>query len=181
MPKKMTGKKPQATLATNMEEPKEGRPTKFKPEMAEQARKLCLLGATEAQMAEFFQVSIQTLYNWRETYPAFLESITQGKILADANVAESLYNRARGYSHAATKIMVVDKEVIHEEYTERFPPDTQAASLWLRNRQSALWRDKTEHGLTDREGNDVPLTALDMARRAAFLFAQAEAEGSTIQ
>ena len=27
-------------------------------------------------------------------------------------------------------------------YTEHYPPDTQAASLWLRNRQPAKWRDR---------------------------------------
>ena len=27
-------------------------------------------------------------------------------------------------------------------YTEHYPPDTQAASLWLRNRQPRQWRDK---------------------------------------
>jgi hypothetical protein len=87
-----------------------GRPTKFKPEMVDQAKKLCLLGATEAQMADFFQVSIQTLYTWRETYPDFLEAITQGKIVADAEIASALWNRAKGYTHKAVKIMVVDKE-----------------------------------------------------------------------
>jgi len=158
-----------------------GRPTKFKPEMVEQAKKLCLLGATDEKMADFFQVSVQTLYTWKETYPDFLEAITQGKVIADAEIASALWNRAKGYTHKAVKIMVVDKEVRHEEYAEHYPPDTQAASLWLRNRQPALWRDKTELGVTDKEGNDVPLTAMDMARRAAFLFAQAEAEGNTLQ
>lgn len=32
-----------------------GRPTKYKPEYAEQASKLCALGATDAQLADFFE------------------------------------------------------------------------------------------------------------------------------
>ena len=31
-----------------------GRPTKYKPEYSAQAQKLCLLGATDAEMADFF-------------------------------------------------------------------------------------------------------------------------------
>lgn len=32
-----------------------GRPTKYRPEFAEQARKLCLLGATDKELADFFE------------------------------------------------------------------------------------------------------------------------------
>ena len=38
-----------------------GRPTKYKEEYAEQAYKLCLLGAKDKEMADFFQVSLSTL------------------------------------------------------------------------------------------------------------------------
>jgi hypothetical protein len=31
------------------------------------------------------------------------------------------------------------------KYREHYPPDTAAASLWLRNRRSDKWRDKHEH------------------------------------
>ena len=33
---------------------------------------------------------------------------------------------------------------VYAPYTEHYPPDTQAASLWLRNRQPAKWRDRQE-------------------------------------
>ncbi len=168
-----------------MSEVKTGRPTKYRPEMDEQAMKLCLLGATNEQIANFFGVAVATIHNWMDANPSFLDAITRGKVIADAEVASSLYNRALGYKHKAVKIMVVDKEVVHEEYTEHYPPDTQAASLWLRNRQPALWRDKTEVGVTDKDGNDVvSLAPEEVARRVAFLFAQADAdrpEGTVIQ
>jgi hypothetical protein len=35
--------------------------------------------------------------------------------------------------------------------------------------------------VTDKEGNDVPLTVQDLARQAAFLLARSEAEGNTLQ
>ena len=121
-----------------------GRPTKYKAEFAEQARKLCLLGATDAEMADFFGVTEQTVNAWKAAHPACLESITRGKILADAEEADNLHQRAMGYSHPAVKIFNNQGVELVVPYTEHYPPDTQAASLWLRNRQSKKWRDKQE-------------------------------------
>lgn len=120
------------------------RPSSYKPEFAEQARKLCLLGATDAELADFFGVSEQTLNNWKTAHPAFLESLKMGKAQADADVADRLYQRAMGYSHLAEKILVVAGTVQREQYTEHYPPDTTAAIFWLKNRKKAAWRDKQD-------------------------------------
>ncbi|TRB81349.1 helix-turn-helix domain-containing protein, partial [Mannheimia haemolytica] len=74
-----------------------GQPTKYKPEYVTQVEKLCLLGATDKDIADFFEVAESTINNWKIEYPEFLESIKKGKLLADANVANSLYKRALGY------------------------------------------------------------------------------------
>lgn len=50
---------------------KGGRPTKYKPEYAEQARKYCLLGATDAELAESFDVAEATINNWKLAHPKF--------------------------------------------------------------------------------------------------------------
>lgn len=124
-----------------------GRPTKYRAEFNEQAYKLCLLGATDVEMADFFQVDEDTINEWKKRHPEFSESITRGKRAADANVAERLYQRALGYSHEAVKIFMPAQwhEPVYAPYTEHYPPDTQAASLWLRNRQPGKWRDRVEH------------------------------------
>lgn len=121
-----------------------GRPTLYRTEYDEQARKLCLLGATDAELADFFGVSEQTINAWKSAHPSFLESTTRGKLLADAEVADKLYQRALGYSHGAVKIFQHQGVPLEVAYTEHYPPDTQAASLWLRNRQPKKWRDKVE-------------------------------------
>src|SRR5260221_6883935 len=84
----------------------EGRPTDYREEYAEEAYKLCLLGATDSEMAEFFGVSEVTLNAWKKAQPLFLKSLTRGKMIADANVAERLYMRGLGYSHEAVKIFL---------------------------------------------------------------------------
>lgn len=48
-----------------------GRPTDYKPEYAEQAAKLAALGATDIEVAGFFEVNTATINEWRADYPAF--------------------------------------------------------------------------------------------------------------
>jgi hypothetical protein len=53
-----------------------GRPTKYKTEYAQQASKLCALGATDAQLADFFGVAIEEIAIWGYSVPEFAKAIT---------------------------------------------------------------------------------------------------------
>lgn len=119
-----------------------GAPTKYKSEYAEQSRKLCLLGYTDEQLAEFFNVCVATIYNWKNDHKDFLEATEKGKALADGEVAASLYERATGYSHPDTHISNYQGVITKTEITKHYPPDTAAAFIWLKNR--AGWRDRKE-------------------------------------
>jgi hypothetical protein len=85
-----------------------GRPSLYREEYAEQARKLCLLGATDKELADFFEIDVRTVYDWRRTKPEFSQAIAHGNMLADAEVAAKLYERAYGYTHSAIKIYRAD-------------------------------------------------------------------------
>lgn len=122
-----------------------GRPTVFKPEYVEQVFKLCLLGATDKEIADIFGVDERTINRWKVDHPAFCQSMVDGKGKADAEVANSLYRRALGYSHKAVKIMQDKGQPVIVPYTEHYPPDTEAGKFWLKNRQKAAWRESIEH------------------------------------
>lgn len=130
--------------------PARGRPTKYKSEYAEQAAKLCRLGATDAQLADFFGVSVSTINLWKVQHQEFSESIKVPKAEADARVEQSLYRRAMGYEHDEVDIKVVDKAIVMTPVRKHYPPDTTAAIFWLKNRQPEEWRDKNE---TEHTGN----------------------------
>jgi len=118
------------------------RPTAFKPEFVKQAAKLCKLGATDADLADFFDVSIRTIANWQAQHPEFLHALKMGKAEADGKVERSLFHRAVGYTFDALKIFNHQGTIINAPYREHVPPDTTAAIFWLKNRKSAQWRDK---------------------------------------
>jgi hypothetical protein len=143
-PKEESKRVPVAELIP-VEEPRErGRPSLYRPEFDEQAYKLCLLGATDAEMADFFGVEERTINNWKIDHPNFFQSMQRGKLIADANVSEKLYHRAIGYSHEAEKIFNNGGEIVRAEYTEHYPPETAAIKLWLLNRRPKDWKDKIE-------------------------------------
>jgi hypothetical protein len=121
-----------------------GRPTKYKEEYNEQVIKLCKLGATDKEIADFFEVTETTINNWKLDYPSFFESIKKGRIVADMEVANSLYNRAKGYEQEVVKVFQFQGEPVIVPVIERIAPDTGAAMAWLKNRRPKDWRDKQE-------------------------------------
>lgn len=132
-----------------------GRPTKYKEEYDEQAEKLCKLGATDAELADFFEVAESTLNLWKLEHTSFSEALKRGKKIADAEVAEKLFKRATGYSHEDVDIKVIDGEIVMTPLTKHYPPDTIAAIFWLKNRQKDKWRDKTEQDIKYPDGVQV--------------------------
>lgn len=137
--------------------PPVGRPTKYTPEMAELAHDFALLGATDEFVAEKLGISKQTFYDWMSSNKEFADSVTRGKEYADAQVAKSLYKRALGYAHPEDDIKVVGGVITITKTVKHYPPDTAAATLWLKNRQKAVWRDKVETEITGADGGAVKM------------------------
>lgn len=118
------------------------RPTNYRNEYAEQARKLCLLGYTDKQLADFFGVNERTINRWKSDYPEFCQSIKKGKELADINVVESLYKRAIGIEYEEVELKTDGQNKSKRVVKKLIPPDTTAQIFWLKNRQPKSWRDK---------------------------------------
>lgn len=124
--------------------------SKYNDSYPELARKLCLLGCTDAELATFFDVTETTINNWKIEHPMFLESVKKGKEMADMDVALKLYDRAVGaewVEEQAFKVKVGrDEEKIEVvEVKKAAPPDTTALIFWLKNSKPDRWRDKQEH------------------------------------
>lgn len=132
-----------------------GRPTDYKSEFVEQAAKLCSLGATDVELADFFNIHVSTLNRWKIEYPEFCASIRVAKESADERVERGLYQRAVGYSHEAVKIFMPSGATapVYAPYREHFAPDTTAAIFWLKNRRKDDWREKTETETTLNKGD----------------------------
>jgi hypothetical protein len=91
----------------------------FQADFSEQARKLCLLGAIDRDLARIFQVSERTINRWKRQHPEFCAALKAGKAAADGEVAEALFKKA-------------------------VKGEMAAISFWLRNRRPDLWRDRRD-------------------------------------
>lgn len=130
-------------------------PLKYTPDIAKQAEKLCSLGATETEVAAFFEVDRKTLWRWRQDFPELAEAIRVGKEHADERVVQSLYCLATGERN--------------EDGTWRTKPDTTACIFWLKNRRPDEWRDVkgVEHSGAIRHEHVEELSDADLERIAA--------------
>lgn len=124
-----------------------GRPSSYKPEYCKQAYKMCLLlNATDAELAKFFEVSVDTITEWKRVHSDFSSSIKKGKEEADAKVAKRLFDRASGYKIKKT---VIDNKGTEHHIEDNVLPDVTAQIFWLKNRQPEKWRDRHQVSIED--------------------------------
>ena len=135
-----------------------GRPSKYRAEYAEMARKFCLLGATNADLAEMFEVDESTIDRWISVHKEFRTQIKKGRAVADARVAEKLYHRAVGYEHEDEKIFNNDGDAMRVKTIKHYPPDTVAGIFWLKNRQRDKWRDTKDMNHAGQDGGPLEIT-----------------------
>lgn len=137
-----------------------GRPSNYAESFAKQAEKLCVLGATDQELADFFEVDVRTVYRWKHEYPEFCQSLKAGKDIADERVERSLYQRAIGYEQDDVKIFMPSgaDEPVYAPFRAKIAPDVTAAIFWLKNRRSQEWRDGKNLDHTSSDGSMTPRT-----------------------
>lgn len=124
---------------------KGGQPTKCNATIVKQVKILATKGFTDKEVATVFEVTEQTINNWKKSFPGFFESLKAGKEIADNQVVQSLFRRATGYSHPEVHISTSGGKVIKTNIIKHYAPDTTACIFWLKNRDQANWRDKQDH------------------------------------
>lgn len=132
-----------------------GRPSKFKAEFTSQAEKLAKLGATDIEIADFFEVDVRTLYRWKTENAKFCQALKSGKDEADDRVERSLFARANGYEHDEVDVRVIAGAVVQTPIRKFYPPDTTAAIFWLKNRRAGDWRETKAVELTGAAGGPL--------------------------
>lgn len=117
-----------------------------------QLYKLALLGATDKDYAEFFQVPLTTVTQWRDSAEVQF-AIRKGRAEADATVAEALYRRAIGYSVEEEHVHMYKGKTVVTKVMKNYPPDSWAAARWLSLRQRGNWTEVNRTEVTQRNIN----------------------------
>jgi len=139
-------------------------PHKYRKAFASVAYDLCLLGYTDAELAAFFEVSRQTIANWKSQHLEFGKALKDGKDMADAVVAGCLFKRATGMTIQEQHLVTANSDSGGNDFhivttQKQLPPDTKAAVHWLHNRQPAKWSRKVEVRMVDVRNDLEPIDA----------------------
>jgi len=113
------------------------------PEYYDMVYHLALLGATDGQIATALQVSPNHINAWKRTNPLFARRLSEGKLAADAAVANALFRSATGYDYEEDQVVSYKGQVTVTRVTRHRPANPWAAARWLGLRQRALWHDTT--------------------------------------
>jgi hypothetical protein len=147
--------------------------SRYRPEFAEIAKKLCALGATHAELADTFAVGSTTIGCWSMQHPEFRDALSIGNNkAANARVERALYQRAVGYSYETVQIKVCDGEIVKVRSRKHVPPDVKGCLFWLKRRLPQEWdnhRTNTVPGAPEIGPHNAERALLDrvlgMARR----------------
>ena len=132
-----------------------GRPSSYQVGFVIQAEKLCRLGATDVELADFFEVERTTIWRWSQKHEDFCNALKVGKQASDERVERSLFAKATGYTFDAVKIFQHEGAGVQVPYREHVPPDTTACIFWLKNRRPDLWRDRVQNEVTGKDGEAI--------------------------
>lgn len=120
-----------------------GGPEVYLPRFARVAERLARFGATDVEIADALGIVEKTLYLWKHKHPEFATALKRGKFDADMEVIDSLFQRAKGYSHPDVHVTTIDGVVTMTPIVKHYPPDTTAAIYWTKNRRPDDWREKS--------------------------------------
>lgn len=139
------------------------RPPTYQESFAEQAQKICELGATDQEIADFFEVDVRTIYRWKHDHDEFCQALKAGKDIADERVERSLYQKAIGYEQDEVKIFMPGgaSEPVYAPFRAKIAPDTTAAIFWLKNRRSQDWRDVKSNEHSGPDGGPIPIARVE--------------------
>lgn len=140
--------------------------TVYNDDFPRQAYKLALFGATNAEMADFFEVEERTIDGWMNKHKEFRKQVKAGKLAADSEVAYKLFGRATGVSVTKQKVLS-DGSVV--DYKEELPADVRAAETWLMCRTKnnrAQWVPKNDVQVGGDKDNPLAFILGDIAKDA---------------
>lgn len=119
---------------------KGGRPSKYDTIDNDQVLKLYQKGFTDEEIADFFGIARQTIYNWKEKNPEFLDIVKKGKDDADDQVKQALFKRAIGFTNLEERAVSTKLGTEIISINAYYPPDVTSCIFWLTNRRSHEWK-----------------------------------------
>jgi len=119
-----------------------------------QAYRLALLGHTDREMAEYFEISVQTFNMWKRVHPELKNALRLGKDEASMKVVQTLYRLATGYEYDEEVLVQKGKGVSEIQTIHRVvKPSEYACTKFLAAKNRGVWGDSSRLEVTNTNIN----------------------------
>ena len=106
-------------------------------------------GATKTQICQHLAVRVDDFTLFCKEHPTLNDAYEEGRATADGFVENALFERAKGCKVTEVSTTVLPEGGSMKKTTvKQLPPDVTACTIWLKNRQPDVWRDKQELEIT---------------------------------
>jgi len=108
--------------------------------------RLAMLGMPDKDIAKALGIKSSKFSRYKKKHSCIRMTLRKGRIISSANVVQSLYKKANGFSVPEEKLFYSAKHnrVMRANTRKYYPPDTVAQIFWLKNNFPDFWRDKKE-------------------------------------
>lgn len=103
-------------------------------------------GYTEYSIADELGISHTTLIEYKKNYPEMVEVFTRARAHKNALVMHKQFEKAIGYEHEDLFIAQYQGQIIEKKIKKYYPPDVNAADLYLRNNSEDYKSAKSDTG-----------------------------------
>lgn len=142
-------------------------------------KRLAGLGLNDKQIAQFLDITQDTLISWRNKYQVVRRALENARLDRDLKVVDALYQRAIGYEHEHDDIRVAGGEVVITPVKKHVQPDVRAQEIWLYNRMPEQWKSRSAIELTGKDGGPVEHVNMTPEQAAEALAALGLHRGSS--
>ncbi len=131
--------------------PGPGRPTVYQPAMARFVRNVAMLrgGLAPGDVEVILGITAKRRLLWMRKHAEFKEACEYAGEDMDAEVVAALHRRAVGGTYKETRTTTRGRQKVTTVTEKEMPADTQAAVMWLKNRQGWSDRQTTTHEVGD--------------------------------
>ena len=91
-------------------------------------------GMTEGSICKQLGISKDTWIRYKKRYSEICDLYTRAQEERNELVLDSMYQKATGYKHPDLFIAQYQGQIVEKEIVKHYPPDHNAADLYLRNR-----------------------------------------------
>lgn len=106
-------------------------------------------GLSDEEIANNLGIGVRTLYEYKEKYPQFSQSLKNGKNVSNARVENKLFKKAMGYDieeETVERKIIDGKEYISiKKVKKHIQPDLGAICFYLKNKLPEKWKERRDY------------------------------------